>query len=555
MRRFLLAGALLLFGAAPALAQDGAHIHPAVDLALSQTNQRIDLNDTELLNVNQVLVALQLQIDSLFAAGAVAHTALQFQIDAQGVVDSGLQSQVDAQGVVDSGLQSQIDAQGVVDSGLQSQIDAQDVVDSGLQSQIDAQGVADSGLQSQIDALDARVALLEAGSPPPPPPPPAGDTVVVTSMDSVTVFYTASWQDYGDPDYIIRLRWASDGSRCDIVDCVPEHPVNGIVGLSLDGIVNRGSVDRTVDVFLVHSGTTSSGVLIGTVFVPLDPNSGGGGGGGGGGGSLKQVAIDLTTSAGPGANEPPGFTQLDPTVVGNWDILHDYGAHQECSPVDSRCFFNPAQGTAAFGHGPVLHHTWPTGFGDDSLWPGTRGRSGGTRLNFLDTSLQMQQGYISVKFEMSPNIQIGPTGLKIVGIKKPKWGGGGSAQMAWILATGMNGGRLTLDQKIASGDFQTPESPRGVSSSLVFTSGVVYHLEVYVKINSAAGVPDGIATVWVNGVQYIHVTDVVWYADEIGEAAKAKWVVGALIDPIPSARVPAPENWIKYDDFYVSLKP
>ena len=105
-----------------------------------------------------------------------------------------------------------------------------------------------------------------------------------------------------------------------------------------------------------------SGTSAATVVQPSTGTEGGStggstGGGGGGSGSLKQVAIDLTNNAGPGPNEPSGFAQLDPTVAGNWDILYDYGQHQECSPVDGRCFQNPALGTGTFGHGPLLHHT------------------------------------------------------------------------------------------------------------------------------------------------------------------------------------------------------
>ena len=402
--------------------------------------------------------------------------------------------------------------------------------------------LAYASLQAQIDSLKALLAAFECecdGGPVEPPiPPVTGDTAVIVADSASSVTITATWTAQPVDE---ALKTRENNPRLNVAGATSPYTFTA----------PKMSAARSLLVAIERwDRSGASPVYIGddTLAIIAIPARSGGGGTPPPSGTIKQVAVDLTNNAGPGPNEPAGMTRLDPTVRGNWDILYDYGEHQECSPVDGRCFPIPARASGAYD----IEHTWPTGFGNDAQWPGTRGRSGGTRLNHLDTSLQTRELYVSVEFRYGPNIQIGPTGLKIIGIKKPKRSG--SAQMAWILATGMNGGRLTLDQKIASGDFQTPNSPRAVRSSLSLQSGVDYHLEVYVKTNSAAGVPDGIATVWVNGTRHIHVTDVVWYADEQGEAAKAKYTVGSIIDPIPSARVPAPENWIRYANWYTSTR-
>jgi len=400
-------------------------------------------------------------------------------------------------------------------------------------------------IEARLDSLIAALAATPPDTVPPdtiPPIPPAtGDTAVIIAQDASSVTIEATWTAQPVDE---TLKTRPSDPRLNVRDAVSPYTFTAPKQAARSLLVAIERWDRTGTP--VYLGDDTLAVIdIPASGAPPDtttpPPSG----------NIKQVAQDIV--GGPGPNEPAGFTRLDPSVRGNWDILYDYGQHQECSPVDGRCFQNPSRATdPSFPNNPGLRNTWPTGFGDDSLWPGTRGRSGGTRINFLDTSLRTREGYVSVRFRLSPNVQIGPTGLKIVGIKKPKRGG--SAQMAWILATGMGAGQLTLDQKIASGDFQSSNSPRTVRSGFHFAADTPYYLEVYVKTNTAAGVPDGIATVWLNGVRRIHLTDVVWYADEVTEAAKAKWVVGALIDPIPSARVPAPENWVKYDDLYVSTR-
>jgi hypothetical protein len=265
---------------------------------------------------------------------------------------------------------------------------------------------------------------------------------------------------------------------------------------------------------------------------------------------VPSFATDIALGSGPGPNEPAGFTQVDPSLGSNWDYLYDYSEHRECSRVDGKCFFNPAQGAdPSFGSGALLQHTWPTGFGDDSLWPGSKGRSGGTRVHLQTPNLHHTQSYISFEFKFSPNIQLGPTGLKIMGVGSVRR----NLISAWVLATGFNH-RLVYDNKIFCGDFQCAGSPRQIYSNFHFDGGTLYHMEILTTVNSAAGVPDGTVSIWINGTRVLHATDVIVYGDTVGPAGDARWLNGLLLDPIPSARVPAPENWVRYDNLYVSTR-
>jgi hypothetical protein len=336
----------------------------------------------------------------------------------------------------------------------------------------------------------------------------------------------------------------------------------------------EGSVTWTTSssaVATVNSGGSASGVSAGNATLRatyqsstsgtsaatvVQPSTGGEGGSTGGGtpppsgGAVPSFAHDIAIGSQPGPNEPSGFTQVDPTAGGNWDVLNDYNGTNLCSPVDGRCFPTPERATdPAFPNNPLLKHTWPTGFGDDALWAGTRGRSGGTRFHLQTPNLHHTESYISVRFKFDPNIQLGPTGLKILGV------GSVRANMisAWVLATGFNH-RLTFDNKIFCGDFQCTGSPRQIGSSFQFVGNTVYHMEVLTKANSVAGVPDGAVSIWINGTRVLHATDVMFYGDTNQRAGDARWLNGVMIDPIPSARVPAPENWIKYDDLYTSTR-
>jgi hypothetical protein len=424
-------------------------------------------------------------------------------------------------------------------------------------------GMLEAGQQFQntdrarIEArLDSLIAALQGGQPPdttqPPDtiPPATGDTAYIAALTATTAAIRGVWTNDSTHTYDFDIRDAASNVRIGVTrDVYSPYTFT----------VNRRTNDLDVNVIIQdyllprQQGSYQGELWIKPVTIPgtgaappippdttQPPPSGG---------AVPAFAADITT-AGPGPNEPAGFTQVDPTLGGNWDNLNDYGENRICSPVDGRCFYDPAQGTDPSMSGFVLHHTWPTGFGDNSLWSGTAGRSGGTRFHLQTPNLRHTESYISVKFKFDPNIQLGPTGLKIVGV------GSVRANMisAWILALD-NSHRLTFDNKIFCGDMQCAGSPRTVRTGFTFVGNTLYHMEVLSKTNSAAGVPDGEVTIWINGVVQLRLTDVVWYGDTVGRAADARWLNGVLIDPIPSTRVPAPENWIKYDDLYTSTRP
>jgi hypothetical protein len=412
--------------------------------------------------------------------------------------------------------------------------------------------------RARIEArLDSLIAALQGGQPPdtaqPPDsiPPATGDTAYIAALTATTAAIRGVWTNDSTHTYDFDIRDAATNVRIGVTrDVYSPYTFT----------VNRRTNDLDVNVIIQdyllprQQGSYQGELWIKPVTIPgtgaappippdttQPPPSGG---------AVPAFAADIAIGAQPGPNEPPGFTQVDPTRGGNWDVLFDYGEHRECSPVDGRCFFNPSRDTDPSMNGFVLRNTWPTGFGDESLWPGSRGRSGGTRGHLQTPNLPHTQSYISVKFKFDPNIQLGPTGLKIIGV------GSVRANMiaAWILALD-NSHRLTLDNKIYCGDMQCPGSPRTVRTNFNFVGDVLYHMEVLTKVNSAAGVPDGEVTIWINNVQRLHLTDVMFYGDTIGRAGDARWVNGVLLDPIPSTRVPAPENWVKYDDLYTSTRP
>ena len=233
-----------------------------------------------------------------------------------------------------------------------------------------------------------------------------------------------------------------------------------------------------------------------------------------------------------------------------WDMLTP---HTETSPVDGDQHTNfEIVHDPAFPNSPVIQNTWGDGFGDRTLWPGTAGRSGGTRLRKHQSNSGWQEAYISFLLRLDPAFSSGPVGYKVIGVMN----GRNARQMLWVLITGSNH-KWQLDQKIFKDDGQDlpAGSPRQVNAggaSAVFNT--IQQIELYTKLCSGAGVADGIFTLWVAGVQRIHVTNIVNYTNLLGRASTADEIGGITLDPIPSTRNPSPENWLRYDDLYMSVK-
>jgi hypothetical protein len=263
-------------------------------------------------------------------------------------------------------------------------------------------------------------------------------------------------------------------------------------------------------------------------------------------------------------NEPAGLTKLlelsfsDPTWQAprsqGWDMLFPPTTYQNCGigdgTGDSVCMDPETMDDAGFPNSPVGQHTLPQNFGDNNLWAGSAGRSGGTRMSH--TEGRVKEIYASFRVRFDPAISfVGGGGFKILGlsIRRPT---AGPAVGLWINATGSSPTLgLEANQK------QFGRAPNGdlVSTPLVtrrngaLAADEVLFVEAHAKMNSAANLPDGILRVWVDGTLLVDLANVIWFEET---TVSPQWFSGVWWDPIPNVRSPAPENWIRMDDIYAS---
>lgn len=284
----------------------------------------------------------------------------------------------------------------------------------------------------------------------------------------------------------------------------------------------------------------------------------------------KTVGVGVITPGPitPGPNLPAGMTFFNNGAFDNddgaqmisqgWTWLNvPSDMHRETSPTaPNDTATNPTLVTDAnFPNPTVLQNIWPQDFGDDARWPGSKGRSGGTRVFYRDGGVTPKEFYCSFRLRLDPSsFNVAPTGYKVVGFMINRNGG---SQLLWLMCSTSNN-RLNFDQKIYQNTGQHPSSPRIIQSNPTknLTGGVVYWIEVYVKVNDSPALPgsagaNGIIRLWVDDVQHLNVSDVTFYTEG---GTSADHVNGFKIDPIPSLRVPANRNFVRYDDVYLAVR-
>jgi hypothetical protein len=121
---------------------------------------------------------------------------------------------------------------------------------------------------------------------------------------------------------------------------------------------------------------------------------------------------------------------------------------------------------------------------------------------------------------------------------------------AWIRASG-DGPALQFDMNQRT--YQTGQQAESTIrrpnvGNKPVQAGQVHFYEVYLKMNTP-GVPDGIIKMWLDGVLLHDHRDVVWVADA---AFPFKAFAGIKWDPTIGGRSPAPEQWGRFDELYVS---
>lgn len=248
-------------------------------------------------------------------------------------------------------------------------------------------------------------------------------------------------------------------------------------------------------------------------------------------------------------NEPAGFTKMlelpfsDPT----WQVPLSQGwimlpptTYQNCGDGDGTndgvCVDPETVDDPLFPNSPVGQHTLPQDFANNTLWPGSVGRSGGTRISQC-CSTRVKETYVSFRYRFDPDWDA--SHLKMLGIMGPS-----GLQWFWVMATG-SGLRFWVDQKQLNSNGSATVVVRNGGN---LQPGAVHFIEVYGRMNSAPNVPDGVIKVWVDGGLRIDVADAIFYED----AAFYQRFAGVKWDPIPAARVVAPENWVRIDDIYAS---
>lgn len=257
----------------------------------------------------------------------------------------------------------------------------------------------------------------------------------------------------------------------------------------------------------------------------------------------------------PGPNEPGGMTTI---IDGPFDSIASMRA-QGWGMLDPKLVTSPVDGGQAtdmdivadgdFPNSPVGQNTHLAGHGDDALWPGTRGRSGGTRMWYNDNTLGAVEIYASFRFKFDPAWTISSGNFKICGLRSPYNGG---SQWLWVT----QGGDPTAPMRIGIDQKQRNSNGSNIpvivnSGSQPLTLGVVHQIEVHSGMNSAAGVADGFCKIWVNNVLVVNATTLIFYEDA---AFPAQTFAGFVWDPIPGGRTVSTEQWCRMDDIYVSAK-
>jgi hypothetical protein len=259
-------------------------------------------------------------------------------------------------------------------------------------------------------------------------------------------------------------------------------------------------------------------------------------------------------------NEPAGFTRMleltfsDPTwqvsLGQGWDMLLPPTVYQNCGADDGTgdnvCIDPETVNDPEFPRPPVGQHTLPENFGDNNAWPGSAGRSGGTRISYSRGRVKEIYASFRVRFDSAFPME-GGGGFKVLGLMVDR-PGGSAVQGLWINAhDGPPALRLSANQKQynASGS-NTPVVTYGGD---VFPVGEVLFVKVYARMNTIPNAPDGLLQVWVDGSLRVNRSDVIWFEET---TVSPQWFSGVKWDPIPNVRFPAPENWIRMDDIYAS---
>jgi uncharacterized protein YjdB len=275
-----------------------------------------------------------------------------------------------------------------------------------------------------------------------------------------------------------------------------------------------------------------------------DGSSGGTSGGSSGSGSSGSSGGSGSGNVQAGGNEP-GLNRLFDSEFNSLSDMQAEGWGYNSPKCYSGGFCNPEViDDTAFPNSPVAQNTYASGHALTGT--GSVGSSGGTRLWWNDASVN--EMYISWRYRLDPGWANSGTNMKMLGIRRPD--GSGHKQFAWIRASG-DGPNLRFDMN------QKTERTGQVVASRILTpnrsggtvrAGTVHFYEVYVKMNTP-GVANGVVRMWLDGVLTAEYNDVMWVGDS---SFPYRTFSGVKWDPIIGARTPAPEQWSRIDDLYVS---
>lgn len=264
---------------------------------------------------------------------------------------------------------------------------------------------------------------------------------------------------------------------------------------------------------------------------------------------------------GAGAHEPAGMTPIGYTrfdQLGTFRKVDIYGRHIYDHPSGS--VIQSGGGSASIvsdgSAGQVLDMLWKKGC------MGLSGHSCGNNINMNHANRKVAEQYIAFEMYVDANYWLNPSGNKSFGPTVP---GGNIYHVRHYPLTGADWGSNGADPYM-----QVGFGPKlcGVDRNIYgnkspsFSRSDWHLVEVYTKMASGPCTGDGIITIWLDGVQVVHETDVNTYDPAGGIPTPGSLTIeGASAHPIfgggcTSSTAPCPDKdtHLRFKSVYISGK-